>query len=131
MITNGDETVQFNRDDFADLAEKRIIDTGDKEIVEVPATLTISKVILDNRDRKWELVYQGNKINAKVVDDHFWQNVLAGIERFANGDKLVATLVITREYDQIIGAFLDKEYKVTDIRQHIPRDTREQIALID
>lgn len=131
MITNGDETVQFNRDDFADLAEKRIIDTGDKEIVEVPATLTISKVILDNRDRKWELVYQGNKINAKVVDDHFWQNVLAGIERFANGDKLVATLVITREYDQIIGAYLDKEYKVTDIRQHIPRDTREQIALID
>lgn len=47
MITNGDETVQFNRDDFADLAEKRIIDTSDKEIVEVPATLTISKVILD------------------------------------------------------------------------------------
>lgn len=76
------------------------------------------------------MVYQGNKINAKVVDDHFWQNVLAGIERFANGDKLVATLVITREYDQIIGAYLDKEYKVTDIRQHIPRDTGEQIALI-
>jgi len=129
-IKNNDEVTQFSRNDFADLAEKRIIDTSDKEIIEVPAILTISKIVLDNRDRKWELVYQGNKINAKIVDDKFWQNVLAGIERFANGERLAATLVITREYDQLIGAYLDKEYKVIDVRQHIPRDTGEQIALI-
>ena len=129
-IKNNDEVTQFSRNDFADLAEKRIIDTSDKEIIKVPAILTISKIVLDNRDRKWELVYQGNKINAKIVDDKFWQNVLAGIERFANGERLAATLVITREYDQLIGAYLDKEYKVIDVRQHIPRDTGEQIALI-
>ena len=96
-IKNNDEVTQFSRNDFADLAEKRIIDTSDKEIIEVPAILTISKIVLDNRDRKWELVYQGNKINAKIVDDKFWQNVLAGIERFANGERLGRSCQRARE----------------------------------
>lgn len=128
-ITNNGTTTKIERDDFESLSEKQVIDTSDREIVNVSSTLIISKLVLDNRERKWELVYQGNKINAKITDDAFWERVLSGKESFANGDKLVCNLEISREYDVNLGTFLDKDYRIFDIRQHLPRETRDQITL--
>lgn len=128
-ITAGDNKVEFGREDFEDMSKKRIVTVDDKEEVVVPAQLTISKLVLDNQDRKWEFVYQGRKMGAKVTDEEFWAKIFAGQIRFANGDVLVADLRIVREYDQNLGAYLDSEYFVQNIRQHLPRSNADQLSL--
>ena len=100
-------------------------------MVTVPAQLTISKLVLDNSERKWEFVYQGSKIGAKISDDLFWKKILAGEVRFANGDVLVGDLKIIREFDNTLGAYLNKEYCVLNVRQHLPRTNKIQTALED
>lgn len=128
-ITSGDEAVTLTREDFGVLSEKRLIEVDDTEEVTVPAQLTISKLVLDNRDRKWEFVYQGSKVGAKIIDDAFWEKILAGEVSFANGDVLVGDLKIIREYDSMLGAYLNKDYSVINIRQHLPRVNKTQTSL--
>lgn len=128
-IKAGDNEVKFGREDFEDMSKKRIVTVDDKEELVVPAQLTISKLVLDNQDRKWEFVYQGRKIGAKVTDEDFWEKIFAGQIRFANGDVLVADLKIVRDYDKTLGAYLDSDYSVQNIRQHLPRSNSEQLSL--
>lgn len=130
-ISAGDTTVTFDKEDFETLAEKRIIEVEDTEEVTVPAQLTISKLVLDNSDRKWEFVYQGSKVSARIDDDSFWKKVFAGELSFANGDLLVGDLKIVREYDTTLGAYLNKDYSVLNIRQHLPRTNRTQTTIED
>ena len=125
------EAVTFGREDFEKLASKRVIEVEEKDEVIVPAQLTISKIVLDNSERKWEFVYQGTKIGAKLIDDDFWQKILNGQVSFANGDVLVADLKIIREYDQVLGAYLNKDYAVMNVRQHLPRNQPSQMSLDD
>ena len=128
-VVANDRTVTFSRDDFQNMSKKRIVAVDDKEEIIVPAQLTISKLVLDNQDRKWEFVYQGRKIHAKVVDEQFWNKIFSGQIRFANGDVLIADLRIVRDYDQTLGAYLDSDYYVQDIRQHLPRSNHDQLSL--
>lgn len=130
-IAASEGEVTFAKEDFETLAEKRIIEIEDTEVVTVPAQLTISKLVLDNADRKWEFVYQGSKIGAKVSDEAFWQKILAGDISFANGDVLVADLKIIRELDKNLGAFLNREYCVLNVRQHLPRANKVQTTIDD
>jgi len=130
-ITAGNNNVTFAKDDFDILSEKIIIEVEDKEEVVVPAQLTISKVVLDNADRKWEFVYQGTKVAARIADEAFWGKILAGEISFANGDVLVGDLIIIREYDTTLGAYLNKDYKVSNVRQHLPRTNRTQTSFDD
>jgi hypothetical protein len=130
-ITAGDSVVRLEKEDFETLAEKRIIEVEDTEEVTVPAQLTISKLVLDNSERKWEFVYQGTKVSAKIDDDSFWKKVFAGEVSFANGDILVGDLKIIREYDSVLGAYLNKDYSVLNVRQHLPRTNRTQTSIED
>lgn len=128
-ITSGEEHVTVDKEDFGILAEKRIVEVEDTEEVTVPAQLTISKIVLDNPERKWEFVYQGTKISGKITDTAFWQQIIAGEVSFANGDILVGDLTIKREFDTTLNAFLNKDYFVSNVRQHLPRTNRTQLSI--
>jgi hypothetical protein len=130
-IQSDDDTVTLKRDDFPTLSQKRLIEVEDTEEATVAAQLTISKLVLDNKDRKWEFVYQGSKVGAKIDDEDFWQKILAGEVSFANGDVLVADLKIIREYDATIGTYLNKDYCVMNVRQHLPRTRHRQTSMDD
>src|SRR5690606_25673530 len=109
----------------------RTIEIEDKEESTVPAQLKISKLVLDDRNRKWEFVWQGSKISGKINDQPFWDRILAGEVSFANGDMLVADLTIIREYDASLDTYLNKDYLVSNIRQHLPRTNHIQTTLED
>lgn len=121
----------IQKEDFEKLAERRIIEVKDTEEDTVPASLKISKLVLDNPDRKWEFVWQGSKIAAKIADESFWAKIIAGEIRFANGDVLIADLNIFREYDHTLDVYLNKDYQVTNIRQHLPRANSSQSSFDD
>lgn len=130
-ISTDDQTVTVSREDFGVLSQKRIVEVGETDTVEVAAQVTISKLVLDNPDRKWEFVYNGAKISGKIVDQDFWTKIINGEVSFSNGDTLVGDLIIEREYDANLGVYLNKDYSLSNIRQHLPRTRRQQTTLED
>ena len=130
-ISTDHKTVTVKREDFALLSQKRVVEVGETDTVEVAAQVTISKLVLDNPDRKWEFVYNGSKVSGKIVDKNFWQKIINGDVSFSNGDVLVGDLIIEREYDASLGVYLNKDYSLSNIRQHLPRTRRQQTTLDD
>lgn len=126
---SGDSVVTIKKEAFDTLAKRRTVLVEDSKTSTVPATLVISKLVLDNRNRKWQFVYQGNKINATIADNAFWDRVLSGEEAFANGDRLVCDLEIIRDYDDSLGVYMDRDYIVRNIRDHQKRVAYEQLEL--
>ena len=94
---------------FVSPQEKDVIKTGILSIV----TLSFEQ------KKKWELVYEGNKITAKMSED-FYQTIDKG-EKFAKGDQLEAELEIRQEFDDTVNAYINKTYNIVKIIKHIPR----------
>ncbi len=130
-ISTDHKTITVEREDFALLSQKRVVEVGETDTVEVAAQVTISKLVLDNPDRKWEFVYNGSKVSGKIVDKNFWEKIINGDVSFSNGDVLVGDLIIEREYDTSLGVYLNKDYSLSNIRQHLPRTRRQQTTLED
>lgn len=126
---NADETsVRADREEFSDLAERVEIEAQDKEISDIPAHLIIVKLVFEGEDRKWDFLYNGVKISATVLDKNFWDTINSG-EKFSKGDELIADLRIIREFDPNVSAFINKDYQVMNVREHHPREFREQSSL--
>lgn len=126
---NGNDTITITKDHFETLSKKRHIKVNDSKTSTVAATLVISKLVLDNKNQKWQFINQGVKINAAIDDDEFWDKVLEGKEAFANGDRLICDLETIRDYSKALGAYVDKEYIVKNVRDHQRREVYEQLEL--
>ena len=66
------------KEDFSALARKvdHKMDTNTSES-EVPAELVVSKIVLDNKNRKWGFIYGTRPISAIIQDEDFWKKVFA------------------------------------------------------
>ena len=129
-INYDDKSVRAERGEFSDLAEKVEIQLPDKDIIDIPANLVIVKCVFEGEDRKWDFLYNGNKIGATVSDKDFWEQINQG-NRFGKGDELIADLRIIREYDPTLGAYFNREYQVINVREHHPRQIKHQTSLED
>lgn len=106
------------KEDFSALARKidHKMDTNTLES-EVPAELVVSKIVLDNKNRKWGFIYGTRPISAIIQDEDFWKKVFAHEISFANGDTLIANLKIVREFNQALQVYVETgEYIVTQVR---------------
>jgi len=45
-------------------------------------------------------------------------------EKFSKGDTIIAELHITQVYDKSIQTYVNKEYVIAEIKQHIPRGSQ-------
>ena len=81
--------------------------------------LTIFKIIFD-KGYKWQFYLNGRKITATVSDDNFMERVNKG-ERFAKGDILVVDLEKHKVFDKTMDIFIEKDFKVLKVIEHIPR----------
>jgi hypothetical protein len=129
-LNYNDESVRINKEEFADLAQRVEIELPERETVTLSTGLVIVKMVFEGRDRKWEFLYNGVKISATISDSEFWDRINAG-QRFGKGDVLVGDLKIFREYDANVGAYYNREYQVSSVREHKPRAVREQTSLED
>lgn len=129
-LSHDDETVRVDRDEFSELGKRVEVQLPNQEITDVPANLVIVKLVFEGADRKWEFLYNGVKIAATIHDQAFW-NEIDGGKAFSKGDELVADLRIIREYDQAVAAYINKDYQVTNVREHHPRAFRQQMSLDD
>ena len=124
---NDGDSVTIKRESFDALSKKQNIEVEDSKTSIVAATLVISKLVLDNKNRKWQFIHQGQRIGAVIEDNSFWDNVFSGSESFSNGDRLVCDLEIIRDYDDALGVYVDREYIVKNVRDHLKRESYEQL----
>lgn len=130
VTTSAEEEPAFraDRNDFSYLQKKQVVAQDHvKEVVKNGVHLKIFKLSFDG-GYKWGFVFDGNKITANIKDPEFFEAIDGG-EKFAKGDELVVDLKVYQEYDQSIDGFVNQDYEIEKVIQHIPRN--EQLLLID
>lgn len=115
---NKQPVYEANRHEFESLSHKVDLDVQtETETTVVPAELIVSKIVLDNSNRKWGFIYGSRPINAIIEDDAFWAHVFNQTLSFSNGDTLIADLEIHREYNGALGVFVETGvYVVKNVR---------------
>lgn len=107
-----------HRSDFNGLAQENELLKEEEEVDIIHTELSVVKVVFQ-RKRKWEFIYQGNKISALVEDEDFWRQIDSGI-RFGKGDILVVDLEITKVFDNEVHCFINKSFKVLRVYERRP-----------
>ncbi len=76
-------------------------------------------------DRKWEFIYEGNKISAYILDKSFFKRIEEG-EAFAKGDVIIADMEIVKVFDKSVKTYLNKEYRIIKVKKHHKANTVQQ-----
>lgn len=96
-------------------------DDKDSRIITERAELQILKAILKKSRRKWEFVWRGINISARVIPDSFYKEFFAHQITIAPGDTLDVTLAIHQTKDLETGIYTNTGYDVVEVHRHTPR----------
>ena len=131
ILDEKDNILEFvEKDDFKIMSEMpEAVDHGDRQNVNNNAKLHIIRASFDG-SLKWDFLYLGNKISAKVNDTDFYELIDRG-EAFAKGDVLDVDLQISQKFDETINAYYNNSYQVIKINEHIPRGKQIHIFEIE
>lgn len=122
-------TVEINKEEFDSISNRP--ETSEEENAPEVEILRDQKLQIIrpsfSRDLKWDFVYRGTKIAAKMEDTEMIKIIDAG-EEFAKGDFMLVDIEETRFYDKDVDAFLitKDSYKILRYKQHIktPRQSK-------
>lgn len=81
--------------------------------------ITIIRAILEKSLRRWQFVWNGIKISAPILDFDFYSAFIAHRYEIAPGDALDVDLRIIMRLDEDSGLFLNSEYEVLKVYNHI------------
>lgn len=123
-ISADKESFSITKDDFSSLAQKVDIpgenkrkETKNSEIVYV-----VKPVLEKSPTRRWEFIWNGNRISANITDIGFLEKMEQGEYRFGAGDKMIVDLQINQALSPVYNAWLNESYQVILIHEHIPRE---------
>ncbi|MDQ7790425.1 MAG: hypothetical protein RDU41_10320 [Clostridia bacterium] len=95
-----------------------IQDQEKTELIE-NAWVSVLKVVFQ-KSRKWEFIFNGEKISALIADERFWQQVDAG-KQFGKGDALIVDLEAIKVFEEELNCYVTRSYKVVRVLEHHPR----------
>jgi|GEM_PF-6149000 len=127
----GDSLIELPREQFrAFNIPKGIVEEGpSREFVRERMRLRIRSAAFDEK-LHWRFAHDGKLMSATISDDSFLKRVVSG-EKFASGDTLVADVLVRQRWDVLSNGFIDDEYEVIHVHDHIPRDDRGgQLSLL-
>lgn len=90
---------------------------NDEKISVEEATLIIVGLNFESGSR-WQFIYNGYKITARIKDEALMQKIDAG-ERFGKGDAIRVKLQILQRYNPEYNAYEIKSYKIIEFLGHI------------
>ena len=132
MLINksSNESLSINKDNYQYLTTNNQIDNlPDQEILLENITLNMQVGIKNRKKFSIDFYYDGKKLtNTKIVDLEFLEDIKKG-KKIANGDKLIVNLLINQKYQSNIDAYIDKEYIIKNVINHIPRNNYESLEL--
>jgi len=115
---NVGQTVTIKRDELRYLkAPNPIFEEKTRAITKENVYLTVLKVVFAE-NRKWEFIFEGNKISANIEDDDFFKN----LDRysFKRGTKLLCDLEILQVYSAKLNDFINREFNIKKVHKIIP-----------
>lgn len=95
--------------------------------VEESTELQIVRAILEKSRRRWEFVWNGVRVSAPLLDDHFYEEFAAHRITIAPGDILRARLRLKQRRDPVLGIFVNEAYEVVQVIEHRSRLTQSTI----
>jgi len=122
---NGDNIVEFEREEFSNIANLESTPEAVSRINPKEAILNIITLSFDPK-KKWEFMYDGHKILANIKDEIFFEHIDKG-EAFAKGDTLKVEMEITQHYNDLAQAYGNHSYKVVKIIEHTKRPEQGKI----
>lgn len=126
MEDENGSTFHANQAEFFRMAQKNILlDKKEQTLLISKVRIIAIKVVFDKK-RKWEFIYEGNKISAFITDVDFWSRVDEGLS-FRKGDSFEVDLTIIQELDEETGAFMNQNYEVVLVHKLIPRMEEEKL----
>jgi len=129
IISDTNESFCANRNDFYEMCQENDFLQKDKiKEIKENATLTIIKLVFQ-RNRKWEFVFNGNRISVFIEDKQFWQHIDSGKLQFSRGDSLIANLEITKIFDPELNCYINNTYKIIKVISHKPGNSYRQNEL--
>ena len=119
-LTEGDKTLfRATRDDFPYMAKTTIEETEKDRKIHTVTTVHIIKPSFE-REYKWFVVYEANKVHAEMLDEGFMEKIEKGEIRFGKGDALEVEMEIRQVYDPTLNTFVNKDFKILRVLRVIP-----------
>ena len=112
----GDVMFRADHGEFSDIASSPNHEGPDIRHVECEAYLQVVKpCLVASKTRKWEFMYNGQRISAVITDDAF----LASLDkqRFGMGTKMRVLMDITQEYVHLWRAYANKRYAIVKVHE--------------
>jgi hypothetical protein len=113
----GEEKFRADRKEFEELSGADRDDEPDRRTVSDRAQVTVVRVIFDP-DRKWEFLWEGDKLSARINDVGFWARVENREEQFASSDRMEVELERVQEYDPNLEDWVTQDYEITQVNDH-------------
>lgn len=117
--------VSVDREAFTYFGSPETSSSEGKKVREVRALLNVRKIVFDFTS-KWGFYYDGVKISAKILDHDFLEKAQTE-GRFGNGDVLDVLLRIHQEFEKAVNTFVNKEYEIVEVLDHIPRPRDQEL----
>lgn len=128
-IQKGKKTLlAVRRSDLSAIADDNQLLEPKEEHISVDASLAIVKPELhDPAKRTWRMIYNGNRISARLADLAFIRKVNEGA-RFGKGDALEVEMKIYRKWNDKLRTFVNSRYEI--IRVVAVKQRGSQISFI-
>ncbi len=131
-ISTEKESFSISKDDFSLLAQKvEVLGENKRKETKNSETVYIVKPVLEkSQTRRWEFIWNGNRISANIIDVDFLEKMEQGEYRFGSGDKMIVDLQINQLLSLTYNAWLNESYQIILIHEHIPHERpSEKMAL--
>jgi hypothetical protein len=123
---NGTQISHVPREDFIYMTGLQESELESDEItIDEHATLNIVSMDWELK-KKWDFYYHGNKINAKIKDQHFADDIKNG-KPFRMGDSLEVIMEIRKRFDGVVDTYVNKSYTIRKILNHHPRPNQSRL----
>ncbi len=117
------------KEDFAIMSSEKIAtNRRTQKEVRSAQSLSVFKVVF-KENHKWEFFYNGVRIYASISDEDFSSKVTKGEIAFRSGDRMVADMEIVQVFNEAANTFVNEQYLITKVLQHIPRTSITQESI--
>ena len=136
MNEAGDSVTAVDKKDFVNFSKSSVDVITDKledkiqKRLRKNARVRLLKVVFE-RGYKWQVIFEGYKINASISDERFILDVESGKLRFANGDSMLCDLRIDQKFNRVASAWMNDTFNIVKVHEVIPRHEQSSLDFED
>jgi hypothetical protein len=125
----GEHQFRADREEFERLSGPKEEEEEIRTVEDEEELVTLTRVPLDDPERRWEILWEGERVGVDVEDIGFLAKVQMGDVSFRRGDRLSIDLEREQEYNRTLEDWETTNYIIKTVHNYIPAG--EQTDLFD